>query len=44
MNFLRVLGIVVLFSILLMRVMMFTVSNASEKSIAMSVALCGGLF
>ena len=44
MNFLRMLGIVVLLTILLMRVMMFTVSKACEKSIAMSVVLCGGLF
>ena len=44
MNFLRMLGIEVLFMILLIRVMMFTVSNAWEKSIAISVVLWGGLF
>ena len=44
MNFLRMLGIVVLFMILLIRVMMFTVSKAWEKSIAISVVLWGGLF
>ena len=35
---------VVLFMSLLMSVMMLTVSNACEKSIAMSVVLWGGLF
>ena len=33
-----------LFMILFMRVMILTVSNACEKSIAMSVVLWGGLF
>lgn len=44
MNFLSVLGMVVLWMIFLMRVMMLTVSNAWEKSIATSAVLCGGLF
>ena len=44
MNFLRMLGIEVLFMILLIRVMIFTESNAWEKSIAISVVLWGGLF
>ena len=43
MNFLSRLGMVVLFIILLMSVMMLTVSNACEKSIAMSAVLPGGL-
>ena len=44
MNFLRMLGMVVLLMILLMSVMILTVSKACEKSIATSVVLCGGLF
>ena len=39
MNFLRMLGILVLSGILLIRVKMVTVSNACEKSIEMSVVL-----
>ena len=44
MNFLSMLGMVVLLMILLMSVVIFTVSKACEKSIATSVVLCGGLF
>ena len=44
MNFLRMLGMVVLLMILLMRVMILMVSKACVKSIATSAVRCGGLF
>ena len=44
MNFLRIFGMVVLLMILFIKVMMFIVSKACEKSIGMSVVRRGGLF
>ena len=44
MNFLSVLGIVVLFIIFLMKVIMLMVSNACDKSIAMNAVRYGGLY